>query len=381
MKKEDIDTPAMLADLEAMERNMKDMAEFARSMGKVLRPMVKNHKCPAIAKLQMEYPATIGINTPKLGEAEVLVANGINDIFISNEIVGASKVERLMALTKSNKISVSIDSLVGARGLDAGARKNNIKLEALVHVDSGTKRSGVLPGEPSLGLAKEVSKLDNLSLKGIWTHESMRYAPEDSKPEEIYGKQADEMVKTKRLIEDELGIEVYNSMGSTRSAKIVGKIQGVDEIRPGAYAFSGPCFIDPQDRGQIRNCAMSILSTVFSRPTPDRAICDAGSTAYKDPGEWFEFSREGARVNLPSAACGIVKGLDGKIYDDVQYYRWDPEYGMLRLHDRARDLEIGDLIEIIPYYPEGAELHDEIFGVRNGEVEVSWPILCRGKFR
>ena len=229
-------------------------------------------------------------------------------------------------------------------------------------------------------LAQEIIKFDNLNLKGIWTHESMRYTPEGSKPEKVYKKKAEDMIETKKLIEEKLGMPIYNSMGSTRSAKIIGKIPGIDEFRPGAYAFYGTCYVEGPPYVSIEDCALSILTTVFSKPTSNRAVCDAGSTAYKDLGEWFEFTKEGAHVDLPASACGVIKGLDGEIYEDVLYYRWDPEYGMLKIYGTTRDLKIGDMIEIIPYYPEGAELHDKIFGIRSGEVEVTWPILCRGKF-
>jgi len=384
MRKEKLDTPCLIVDLDVMENNIRDMAEYSKNADVFLRPMTKTHKCPAIAHLQLDSPATVGIQTAKVGEAEVFAAAGISDIFVSNEIIGDSKVERLINLAKRGKISTSVDSIHVAKGLNASAKRHGIKLSVLIHVDSGNRRSGVLPGEPTLELAMEVVKLSNLNLRGIWTHEGHNYSGRT--PEEVRNiteKAGKAMVRTRNQLERELGLEVYNSVGSTPGAKFLGQMPGIDEIRPGAYVF--------YDEGQVhmgvckrKDCALSILTTIFSRPAPDRAICDVGSKGYYPPAEYLAFSKEGLQVNwpLPSTGGGVVRGLDGEIYDDIVFHRWGEEYGILKLTNPHRDLKIGDLIEVIPFHVcSTVNLYDELVGLRNGELEVIWPIWARGKVR
>ncbi len=384
MKKEKLDTPCLIVDLDVMENNIRDMAEFADCAGVNLRPMIKTHKCPAIAHLQLNAPATPGIQTAKVGEAEVFASAGITDIFVSNEIVGSSKVDRLVRLAKRGRITTSVDSAEGAKELNASASRHKLKLSVLIHIDTGNRRSGVLPGEPSLQLAKDVLKFENLKLKGIWTHEGHNYTartPDEVK--HITEEAGRHMVETRKELESALGIEVYTSVGSTPGAKLLARMKGIDEIRPGAYVFydEGQVFMGVCNR---RNCALSILTMIFSRPAPDRAICDAGSKAYYPPGEYLAFSREGLEVSwpLPSTGGGVVKGLDGEIYEDIVFHRWGEEYGILRLYDPTRSLRIGDLIEIIPYHVcSTVNLYEELVGIRSGEVEALWPIWARGKVR
>jgi D-serine deaminase-like pyridoxal phosphate-dependent protein len=272
----------------------------------------------------------------------------------------------------------------GAKGLNAVARRHGLKLEVLIHVDSGNRRSGVLLGEPTLKLAKEVVKLQNLDVRGIFTHEGHNYTGRT--PAEVLSitkKAGEDMVGTKKLLEKELGIEVYNSVGSTPGAKPLARMPGIDEIRPGAYVFydEGQVFMGVCERKDI---AFAVLSQVFSRPAPDRAVCDAGSKGYYPPGEYLAFTEEGLQINwpLPSTGGGVVRGLDGEVYEDIVFHRWGEEYGMLTLYDPTRDLKIGDLIEILPYHCcSTVNLYDELIGVRKGEVELTWPILARGKVR
>ncbi len=381
MRKEDLDTPVLIVDLDIMENNIKDMADAVADAGVILRPMIKTHRCPAIAHLQLEAKATPGIQCAKLGEAEVMAATGIRDIFISNELIGEQKLERLMNLAKGHKISTSVDSLEGARGLSAAAQRHHLKLDVLIHIDSGNRRTGVLPGGPALALAREIIKLEGLNFKGIWTHEGHNYGGRT--PEEVLSitiKAGEDMVETKRLIEGELGVEVYNSCGSTPGAKPLAKMPGVDEVRPGAYIFNdgsqvymGVC--------QWKDCALSLLTTVFSRPAPDRIVSDVGSKSYYPPGEWMSFTKDGFQMEWPlvAAAGGMVKTLSGEIIEDIVFHRWGEEYGIMILYNPAREVKIGDLLEVIPYHCcSTVNLHDEIVGLRNGAVEAIWPVGARG---
>jgi len=135
---------------------------------------------------------------------------------------------------------------------------------------------------------------------------------------------------------------------------------------------------------KIEDCALTVLTTVFSNPALDRVVCDAGSKAYCPPGEWMTFTNEGPKINLPLNATGggIVKGLSGEVYENMTFHRWGEECGMINIYDSLREVKIGDKLEVIPYHAcSTVNLHDEIVGVRSGEVEVTWPIAARGKIK
>lgn len=384
MRKQDLDTPCLIVDLDLMESNIRDMAEYAANKKVNLRPMMKTHKCTAIAQYQMKFPANIGIQTAKVGEAEVMASAGIEDLFISNEIIGESKVTRLVNLAKRGRVSTSVDSIVGAEGISTVAGRHGLTIDVLIHVDTGNRRSGVLPGDPALQLAREVVKKKNIRLKGVWTHEGHNYTGRT--PAEVLAKTmkaGQDMVETKKLLEKELGIEIYNSVGSTPGAKPLAGMPGVSEVRPGAYLFQdgSQVFMGTCERSA---CALSVLATVFSRPASDRAVCDVGSKGYYPPGEWLAFTKEGVLMNWPldQTGGGILKSVDGDFMDDVVFHRWGEEYGMLTLYDPMRELKIGDPVEVIPYHCcSTVNLYDELVGVRNGEVEVTWPIWARGRMR
>ena len=382
MYKREIDTPALLADLDILENNIEDMAKAAADAGVILRPMIKTHKSPDIAHLQLAEPATPGIQTAKLGEAEVMAEAGIKDIFISNELIGEQKLERLMNLAEKHQISAAVDSVEGARGLSQAARKHNLTLDVLIHIDSGNRRSGVLPEEPALALARQIVKLEGLNLKGIFTHEGHNYAGRNwDEVLSITMKAGEDMVATKRLIERGLGIKIYNSVGSTPGAKPLAKMPGIDEIRPGAYVFYDECQV-LTGVCQRSDCALSLLATVFSRPTPERIVCDMGNKSYYPPGYRLRFTKDGGQLQfaLPPTASGVIRTPDGEIIEDIVFHRWGEEYGMLILYDLTREVKIGDQLEVIPYHCcDTVNLHDQLIGIRKGKVEVIWPIAARGK--
>jgi len=288
-------------------------------------------------------------------------------------------------LSKNVKVSTSVDSVEGAKGLDEMAKRKKVKLDVLIHVDSGNRRTGTLPGEPTLNLARRIVKFDNLNLVGIWTHEGHNYAGRT--PAEVLKitmKAGKDMVETRKLLERELKIEIYNSLGSTPGAKPLAKMDGVDEIRPGAYIFYDMSQVQ-MAACKISDCALTILSSVFSLPAEDRIVCDAGSKTYYPPGEWLAFTNEGGSTNwpLPPAAGGVIRDLKGHVFDDIVFHRWGEEYGILKKYgkkNKDKGISIGDKIEVIPYHCcSTVNLHDELVGIRDGEVEAVWPVLARGK--
>jgi D-serine deaminase-like pyridoxal phosphate-dependent protein len=382
LRKEELDTPALIVDLEVLQKNILDMAEFAKSAGVKLRPMTKSHKCPAISHLQLEAGAT-GIQVAKLSEGEVMEAAGVKDIFISNQIVGAPKVDRLLRLARRARIRIAVDSVENMKEISELAEARGMKIDVLLDVDTGIRRTGVLPGEPALKLASEITKRPGLNLVGVYTHEGIVYRARNKEElHELATKAARDMVETADLLRSN-GIEIEEvSLGSTPGAKIVGKVEGVTEIRPGAYVFNdmqqlalGVC--DEKD------LALSLLTTVISVPANDRVICDAGSKAAgPDSCAFGAFTPPDVMPKIEQVSkLGLVRTLDGEILKDVIFdSRIGEEYGLLRAKNCHELFKVGDKIEIIPLHCCGMVfLHDEIKGIRNDEVEVIWPISARGK--
>ena len=169
-EKDEIDTPALLIDLDVMERNINTMAKFFRSVPSELRPHAKTHKCPIIAHKQLEAGA-IGITCAKLGEAEVMVESGIRSLLVANQVVGEPKMTRLVNLVKHSDVIVAVDSPENVRHLAESARAKDVRLNILIEVDVGNNRCGTPPGEPTLRLARDVASHESLNLMGLLGYE------------------------------------------------------------------------------------------------------------------------------------------------------------------------------------------------------------------
>ena len=278
MIKEDLDTPAAIIDLDKMERNIAEMAEVMRQAGVKLRPHTKTHKTPAIAHRQLRAGA-VGITVAKTGEAEVMAAGGIEDIFIAYPIIGASKWERLSMLNRQIRLRVSVDSIVGAQGMSDCFVRRGERIEVLMKVDTGLQRTGVLPGEPALRFARALSGMKGIHLAGIFTHEGhISRVALDQRKERIEEVGAMMRETAERLRREGLEIEEV-SLGSTPTARIACKLEGVTEERPGTYVYNDcntvVIGVVPPER-----CAVTVLCTVVSTPAPERAILDGGTKAF-----------------------------------------------------------------------------------------------------
>lgn len=367
VKVSELDTPALLVREAILLRNIEDMAYFAENAGVNLRPHTKAHKLPPIARAQISAGAG-GITVSKLGEAEVMIEDGITDILIAYELVGLAKMERLLHLLEKADLKVAVDSIEGARELDAASAGQNKKVKILLEINTGLNRCGVLPGEEALNLAQELVKLPHLQFLGIMTHAGHVYGAENwEKVEGIGQAEGEEMVKTAELLRAH-GIEVpVVSVGSTPTAKIAGMVKGVTEVRPGNYVF--------YDAIQVGlgvaisdDCSLSVLATVISRPAPERVVIDAGSKVFA--------LDQGAHGKSSVRGFGMVKG-----YDNIVVERLSEEHGILRVPVDC-PLKIGDRIEIIPNHAcTVINLFDEINLVRNDEVAEVWTIKGRGRVR
>ena len=362
----DLDTPAVLVELDRLEANLADTADRAKRVGVRLRPHAKTHKTAWIATEQLRHGA-VGLTVAKLGEAEAFVEAGVTDILIAYPIVGEEKLARLRALAQRVRIITTLDDPVVADGLSRMASSLTTPLDVLVEVDSGLQRVGLAPGQESAALALAVSGLPGLRLRGLLTHAGHAYrarSPEER--EQIAMGEAAALVQTAELLADH-GIDASElSLGSTPTLASIEAVKAaypaITEIRPGTYAFNDANLIALGVATEA-NCALSVLVTVVSRPAADRMVVDAGSkTLAADPGRAGGFGRV---VNHPDH---LIETLS-------------EEHAVIRLPPDA-DWRIGDRLEVIPNHAcPVPNLADTLLGVRHGQVEREIRVDARGRNR
>jgi len=352
----EIDTPALLVDLDIMERNIKTMADAFRGMSAGLRPHTKTHKTPIIAHKQIAAGA-IGVTCAKLGEAEVMAEAGIRNILIANQVVGEPKVTRLVNLARHSKVIVAVDDPANVRHLAEASRRKGVKLNILVEVNVGNNRCGVEPGEPAVALARQVAEEASLNLRGLMGYEG--FCQSIPRLEERRAKAEAAMCKlvTSRdmLLDAGMDVEIVSG-GGTGTHMITGNYPGVTEVEAGSYVFMDAkyCTIEGLE---MFGKALTVLSTVLSTPRPGVAICDAGLKALTN-----------------DFGTPVVKGIEG-----IEYMKGNEEHGHLRVEPGA-SIKAGDKIEIFPTHCcTNTNLYDYLHCVRDGRLEAVWRIAARGR--
>ncbi len=362
MSVQELDTPALLVDLDRMERNIREWQAAVSANGVKLRPHVKTHKVPDIARMQLAAGAG-GITVAKVAEAEVFAAGGADDIFIAYPVIGAEKWRRVAELARARKMIVGVDSDVGARGLSAAAVSAGVTITMRVEIDGGLNRAGV-PVAQAESLCRLVATLPGVQLDGIFGFRSIFFAGANGRSAEELGREEGEYYV--RIADDlrAAGIPILNvSVGSTPTAKHAATVPGVTEVRPGTYVF-GDYMMAELGAVSYDDVALSILCTVVSRPAPDKATIDGGSKTFC--GDSIP-----ARLNL--------KGYASAVGAEAFVESMSEEHGVVRLGAQA-DWRIGDKMAFYPIHVcTTVNLSDELIGVRNGVVEVVWPVLARGK--
>jgi D-serine deaminase-like pyridoxal phosphate-dependent protein len=348
-----------------MQKNILEMARVARASGVALRPHVKTHKVPAIARKQVEAGA-VGITVAKVSEAEVMAGGGLADIFVAYPLVAEEKIRRAITLSRKIRLIIGVDSLEGARRVSAVAGTEEHVLEVRLEVDTGLRRTGV-PYETTVELASDVDSLDNVELTGIYTY---RGAVLDGSPTlDLAGaglQEGELMASVADRIRDR-GISIQDvSLGSTPTARHAAGVAGVTEIRPGTYVF--------YDRMQARmgacapgDCAAEVVATVVSRPTGDLAVIDGGSKTFAtdvQPGS--------NPLNLDG--FGDVVG-----HPEAVLERLTEEHGMISLRGES-SLRVGDTLRIIPNHVcSTVNLHDTLYLTGEDGILEEMPVAARGK--
>jgi D-serine deaminase-like pyridoxal phosphate-dependent protein len=358
MDAKDLDTPVVTIDLDVMERTIRRTQEYFDRHGIAFRPHIKTHKIPAIAHLQVDAGAR-GITCQKLGEAEVFLAAGLKDILIPYNIMGEEKLDRLSRLARQasagGQITVCVDSAYTAEGISRAASRAGVEIGVEVECDTGMRRAGVQSPQEAADLAALVARLPGLSFRGWMTYpttpETVSFFEEASRLLGPSGPTA----------------EVRSGGGTPSMWQAHEALPVVNEYRAGTYVYF--------DRNSVGagaatwdDCAMLVHMTVVSRPTRDRAILDGGSKT------------------LSSDSTGEGNKGFGRIveYPEAVIYGQSEEHGHVDLSacPPERRPELGERVTVIPNHCcVTTNLQDEVVGVRGGKVEITWPVLARGKIR
>lgn len=363
----ELDTPALITDLEIMERNLGRVAAYTAAHNLRLRPHTKTHKVPEIGRKQLAAGA-VGLTVAKVSEAEVMLAAQPPDLLIAYPVVSRTKCERLMRIARKTQVTVALDSLVAVQQLSKAAEQAQVNIGILAEVDAGLGRVGVAPGEELLHLAQGIEGFPGLTFEGI-----AFFPGHISLSADQAGHGSASLERLGQLIQSLLadfrraGIEVrVVSGGSTPTLFHSHKLPGLNEIRPGTYIYndmntvmSGECTLE--------DCAVSILVTVVSTAKQGQMIVDGGSKT---------FSSE--------LSVGPMKTSFGRVREAPEsiFHTMNEEHGYVDISGAERSFSVGDQVRIIPNHVcTAVNLHERVYGIRNDEVEHVWVVEGRGKLQ
>ena len=350
---EELDTPCLIVDLDAVENNYKAVAETYRGKVCQMRQHTKNIKSPTLARMQIRAGgAHDGVCTAKLSEAEVMVEHGITDVLIPNQVVTPDKIARLSALQRQGDVKVCVDSRQNVLDLSEIADSHGVKIGVLIEVDTSMGRAGVRSVDEGVELARLAESLPGVDFRGVMSHQHLEdFVDTESRiltAREYIGR----CVDVKDAIEAEgIAVEIVSS-GETFSYDAAADVDGVTEVEGGTYALMGTSY-DYMEEFQIAN---KVLSTVVSTPEPNVAVCDAGTRALSQPGGPFTVE------DMPAVT---VEAL----HDD---------HAVLR-SDGSTVFEVGQQVLLLPWYQDMmVNRWDHYVAVRDGVVEEVWDIPARG---
>ncbi len=361
MSLDEVDTPALVVDLDAFERNLKRLADRVAGTGVRMRPHAKTHKCAVIALKQMELGA-VGVCCQKVSEAEALVYGGVKDVLVTNEIVGKTKLRRLMGLAGMARIATCADDPAQIAALDEAAGEAGLTLPVHVEVNMGGNRCGVEAGEPALALARQVMDAKHLSFAGLQAyHGSAQHLRTWEERQKAIAGAVDKAGSTRDLLARN-GIDCANITGAGTGTFEFEAGSGVyTELQCGSYIFMDADYGKNLDRDGHETRAFEpslfVWATVMSRPTEDRAIVDAGLKA-----------------------LGMDSGPPN-VWDEpaARFDRASDEHGRLLISGATNRLRLGDKIKLVPGHCDPTvNLYDWYVGVRGDRVEAIWPIVARG---
>ncbi|MBI1416423.1 MAG: DSD1 family PLP-dependent enzyme [Limimaricola sp.] len=360
----DIQTPCLVLDLDALERNITKMGDIAKAMGVRHRVHGKMHKSVDVALLQERLGGSCGVCCQKVSEAEVFARGGIKDVLVSNQVRDPAKIDRLARLPKLGaRTIVCVDDLANVADLSAAAQKHGTQIECLVEIDCGAGRCGVTTTPEVVEIARAIDAAPGLKFAGIQAYQGAmqhldKYEDRKAKIDLAVAQVADAVAGLK-----EVGLECdIVGGGGTGSYYFEGTSGVYNELQAGSYAFMDADYgriLDKDghriDQGEWEN-ALFILTSVMSHAKPGKAICDAGLKA------------QSVDSGLP-----VIFGRT-----DVKYVKCSDEHGVIE--DPDGHLKVNDKLRLVPGHCDPTcNVHDWYVGVRNGKVEVVWPVSARGK--
>ena len=364
MRESEIQTPCLVLDLDALERNVKKMGDIARQMGVRHRIHGKMHKSVDVALLQERLGGSCGVCCQKVSEAEVFVRGGIKDVLVSNQVRDPAKIDRLARLPKLGaRTIVCVDDLANVADLSAAAQRHGTTIECLVEIDCGAGRCGVKTTPEVVAIARAIAAAPGLKFSGIQAYQGAmqhmdKYEDRKAKIDIAVAQVADAVAGLKAV---GLGCDIVGGAG-TGSYYFEGRSGVYNELQCGSYAFMDADYgriLDKDgrriDQGEWEN-ALFILTSVMSHAKADKAIVDAGLKA------------QSVDSGLP-----VVYGRT-----DVKYVKCSDEHGVVE--DPNGVLKVNDKLRLVPGHCDPTcNVHDWYVGVRGGVVEVVWPVSARGK--
>ncbi len=364
MDEADVQTPCLILELDALERNVKKLGDFAKQMGVRHRVHGKMHKSVDVARLQERLGGSAGVCCQKVSEAEAFARGGIQDVLISNQVTDLAKIDRLARLPKLGaRTSVCVDAIANVADLSAAAQKQGTKIECLVEIDCGGGRCGVTTAAEVVEIAKAIDAAPGLQFGGLQAYQGSMQHLENYEDRGTKFDVALAMVEDAVTALKAVGLEPeLVTGGGTGSFYFEGNSGVYNELQCGSYAFMDADYgriLDAEgrrlDQGEFEN-ALFILTSVMSHVKPQTAICDAG-----------------LKVQSIDSGLPIVFGRT-----DVNYIKCSDEHGVIE--DPDSRLQVNQKLRLVPAHCDPTcNLHDWYVGVRNGTVESLWPITARGK--
>lgn len=351
---EELDTPTLLLHWPTAQRNLHRMAAFFEGRKSRLRPHFKNHKCPELARRQIETGNCVGMTCAKLGEAEVLAAHGFDDVLVANQVVGTTKIARLLELARKIRIKIAVDDMEQARAVSAAAAAAGVIVGVLVEVDIGMGRCGVAPGQAALDLARAIASLPGLRFEGLQAYEGhVVYVNDFERRAELVRQAMSQAIQTRCLLE-EAGIPVgVISGGASSTYQITGALEGVDEIQAGTYATMDWRYAELAPEFEI---ALSVLTRVVSKRA-GAAVLDVGS---KGVGSEFGPPRIQGHPEVETA-LPLAE-----------------EHCVVRNAPAA--WRVGELVRLIPSHAcTTCNLYRDLYVCEDGRVVDVWPIEGSGR--
>ncbi len=353
-----LDTPALLVDIDILDANIARIAGVCVRHGVRWRPHIKGQKTIEIVRRELAAGA-VGITCAKLGEAEIMAAAGIDDILIANQIVGAAKLVRLVALARRSRVTVAADHGDNVAALGRAARSGGVTLPVVIEIDIGMQRAGVLPGGPAVALAKLIAATPGLRFDGVmgWEGHTTRIADAREKQRAVEATVGGLVATAAAIRRQNIPVSIVSCSG-TGTYAISAAIPGVTEIQAGGGVFSDICYrklfhVD-------HPYALTVLATVTSRPTLRRIVCDAGKKSMSGD----------TALPEPIGVAGVAS------------VRLSAEHTTIELDRDDAATRVGDILEfVVGYSDTTVHLHDEIYAIRGGIVEDVWPVKARGKTR